>query len=188
MPQDLLDAAGLQESDLLVTSVTLKPHELGSAQACAVDLTHVYSDGVIGTSIPDGIGGELGDTEAGALAFYLGRESSTYGDSGNRIGFVKFIDELDSENPEHGNYCSEDLQTITIVTDCAPSPYDESKLNNADNSFRFSVFKKSPVAMDLRTDRVAEFTFNIMRDGTITLLDANAADFVRDSNGYCIAN
>lgn len=178
VPDDLLEAAGLTASDLLAPTVTIRAHELETSKACAVDLVHTYSDGVLASADADG------------LAVLLGRETTVYtGDvsEGTREEWTgaRFVDELNASDPEEGYYFSDDLKTVTIVTECAASPSDVDRIDTSDNRISFRPVDQGG---SFPTWGVASVAFNVMKDGTVTLVSPEVDGFIRDANGTWIAD
>jgi hypothetical protein len=202
IPDDLLEAAGLERSDLLAPTVVIRAHKLDTAKACAVDLVHEYSDGVTGAEVtPEQkeaitLSGSYLDTSnvSDVLAERLGRTTSTLtGDvsEGTAVHWegAASINDLDATDPEEGYYFSDDLKTVTLVTECASSPSDVDRVNNGTNRITFRFWNEgSSSGSGLGTKELAYVAFNVMRDGTITLISPDVDGFEPDANGYWIAD
>ena len=195
VPDDLLEAAGLAASDLLAPTVTIRAHELETAQACAVDLAHTYSDGIVGLPLTaDQAAGAYNvdaANEADVLAFRLGRDTySKTGDFSEGTAVEKHgarsIDDLDPADPEDGAYFSADLKTVTLVTECAAAPSDVDRVDNRNNQITFNTYDETSGVYGGATE-LASVAFNVMKDGTVTLVSPEVDGFIRDANGTWIA-
>lgn len=196
VPDDLLEAAGLAASDLLAPTVTIRAHELETAQACAVDLVHTYSDGIVGLPLTADQAAGAYDVdaanEADVLAFRLGRDTySKTGDFSEGTAVEKngarSIDDLDPADPEDGAYFSADLKTVTLVTECAAAPSDVDRVDNRNNRITFNTYDEARASRGGATE-LAFVAFNVMKDGTVTLVSPEVDGFIRDANGTWIAD
>jgi hypothetical protein len=83
------------------------------------------------------------------------------------------IDDLDAADPERGRYVSEDSKTLTFVQACASDALDDGSADE----FKF------PIQSDGSIDTFASVVMNVMKNGTLTIIEADVADYERDSNG-----
>lgn len=87
------------------------------------------------------------------------------------------ISELDTSDPETGQYLSEDHKTVTTVRSCAKSPMDDENAT----SFVF------PTSDGDSTSKFATFDVTAMANGTVAVTNGEVEDYTRDSNGDWIA-
>ena len=89
------------------------------------------------------------------------------------------IDELDSADPEDGSYYSADLETLTMVWDCASDPLDASSYESAWFHVRTSDDEEHPFATAYMTST---------KNGDIYIFDAEVRNYETDTNGDWIAD
>lgn len=88
------------------------------------------------------------------------------------------ISELDTSDPETGQYLSENHKTVTTVRSCAKSPMDD------DNTLSFVL----PTSDGDSTAGFATFDVAAMANGTVAITNGEVEDYARDSNGDWIAD
>lgn len=82
--------------------------------------------------------------------------------------------ELPASPSGNGVYVSDDLQTATVIRDCAPQPYDDS----SDQELVFPLFA------DGKQDELATAYFTVMKGGDITVRDHKVRGYVLGSDGH----
>jgi len=202
IPEALIDAAGSDADGLLVGEVTANARELDSSKACAVDLVIDYrGDGLDALSRPSMTKEEYAAQGAAELESVLMREfgvetveeaESVAGGTAEVeeiVGNLEQapysakpawsaldaipIDDLDASDPEPGKYVSDDSKTLTFVQSCASDPLDDG----SSNLFSF------PIETDGTIDAFASVEMTVMKNGTLTIIEAIVDDYEMDSNG-----
>ena len=203
IPEALVVAAGSDADGLLVGEVTAKARELDSSKACAFDLTIDYrGDGLDTLSEPALTKAEYAAQGEADLEATLMRqfgvktveeaEASAPGGAAEVeeiVGNLEQapyaaapawwaleatpIDDLDAADPELGRYVSDDSKTLTFVQSCASDALDDG----SSDEFDF------PLESDGAIDTFASVEMNVMKSGTLTVIEAEVADYELDSNG-----
>jgi len=203
IPEALVDAAGSDADGLLVGEVTAKARKLDSSKSCAVDLAIDYrGDGLDTLSRPSMTKEEYaaeGEAELeSVLMRQFGVETVEEAEATAPGGAAEVeeivgnleqapysakpawwmldatpIDDLDASDPETGTYVSDDSKTLTFVQSCASDPLDDG----SSNQFDF------PIDTDGTIDAFATVEMTVMKDGTLTIVEASVADYELDSNG-----
>lgn len=165
IPSDLREviAAEYEGGEFLMDSVAITGLDLGSAEYCAVELKPKYTEGAI-SAITEDRTGDYGDEFYIALSLGLSEH-----------GYP--AEELDENDPGPGAYVSKDLQTITVVQDCASEQWDSDNVG----AFDFRTYT------DGGESHVAEVEFTVMADGKVAAI-GEVAEYERDSNGEWIKN
>lgn len=172
IPSDLREviAAEYEDEELLMDSVAITGLDLDSAEYCAVELKPKYTKGAVSAITakdaddPQDSAEKYGDEFKIALSLDL-----------SETGYS--TDELDKADPVTGAYVSKDLQSITVVQDCATEQWDS---DNA-GTFSFRTYD------DGGQSHVAEVEFTVMADGKVAAI-GEVAEYERDSNGEWIKN
>ena len=208
IPEALVDAAGSDADGLLVGEVTAKARELDSSKACAFDLTIDYrGDGLDTLSEPALTKAEYAAQGEADLEATLMRqfgvktveeaEASAPGGAAEVeeiVGNLEQapyaaapawwaleatpIDDLDAADPELGRYVSDDSKTLTFVQSCASDALDDG----SSDEFDF------PIESDGTIDTFASVELNVMKSGTLTVIEAEVSDYEMDSNGDWIVD
>ena len=208
IPEALLKAAGSDADGLLVGEVKAKARELDSAKACAFDLEIDYrGDGLDALNRPALTKEEYAAQGKADLEATLMRqfgvktveeaEASAAGGAAEVEEIVgnleqapyvampawapldaKPIDELDAADPELGRYVSDDSKTLTFVQSCASDALDDG----SSDEFDF------PIETDGTIDTFASVEMNVMKSGTLTVIEAEVSDYEMDSNGDWIVD
>lgn len=92
---------------------------------------------------------------------------------------AKPIKDLDSSDPKRGKYYSADLETLTMVWDCASDPLDASTYESAWFQVRTSDDEQNSFA-------VADITST--KNGDLYIFDAEVRNYETDVNGDWIAD
>jgi len=208
IPEALVDAAGSDADGLLIGEVKAKARELDTAKACAFDLEIEYlGDGLDTLSGPAMTEAEYNADAKAELETALMRqfgvetveeaEATAPGGAaeveeivGNleRGPYVATpawaplaatpIDDLDDADPTFGSYISDDSKTLTFVQSCASDALDDG----SSDEFNF------PVETDGAIDTFASVEMNVMKSGTLTVIEAEVSDYELDSNGDWIVD
>ena len=208
IPEALLKAAGSDADGLLVGEVKAKARELDSAKACAFDLEIDYrGDGLDALNRPAMTKEEYAAQGEADLEATLMRqfgvktveeaEASAAGGAAEVEEIVgnleqapyvakpawapldaKPIDDLDAADPELGRYVSDDSKTLTFVQSCASDALDDG----SSDEFDF------PIETDGTIDTFASVEMNVMKSGTLTVIEAEVSDYEMDSNGDWIVD
>ena len=208
IPEALLKAAGSDADGLLVGEVKAKARELDSAKACAFDLEIDYrGDGLDALNRPAMTKEEYAAQGEADLEATLMRqfgvktveeaEANAAGGAAEVEEIVgnleqapyvakpawapldaKPIDELDAADPELGRYVSDDSKTLTFVQSCASDALDDG----SSDEFDF------PIETDGTIDTFASVEMNVMKSGTLTVIEAEVSDYEMDSNGDWIVD
>lgn len=202
IPEALVEAAGSDADGLLLGEVTANARKLDSSKSCAVDLVIDYrGDGLDTLSQPSMTKEEYAAQGEAELKYVLMREfgvetvEEAESVAGGGAGVEEIvgnleqapysakpawsaldaipIDDLDASDPELGKYVSDDSKTLTFVQSCASDPFDDG----SSNEFSF------PVETDGTIDSFATVEMTVMKDGTLTVIEASVADYEMDSNG-----
>ena len=203
IPEALLEAAGSDADGLLVGEVKAKARELDSAKACAFDLVIDYrGDGLDALNRPAMTKDEYAAQGEADLEATLMREfgvktveeaeASAAGGAAEVEEIVgnleqapyvampawapldaKPIDDLDAADPELGRYVSDDSKTLTFVQSCASDALDDG----SSDEFDF------PIESDGTIETFASVEMNVMKSGTLTVIEAEVSDYELDSNG-----
>ncbi|WP_146073401.1 hypothetical protein [Cryobacterium sp. N22] len=203
IPKALLEAAGSDADGLLVGEVKAKARELDSSKACAFDLEIEYrGDGLDALNRPALTKKEYSAQGEADLEATLMRqfgvktveeaEASAPGGAAEVEEIVgnleqapyvampawapldaKPIDDLDAADPELGRYVSDDAKTLTFVQSCASDALDDG----SSDEFDF------PIESDGTIDTFASVEMNVMKSGTLTVIEAEVSDYELDSNG-----
>ena len=203
IPEALLEAAGSDADGLLVGEVQAKARELDSSKSCAVDLVIDYrGDGLDALAEPSMTKEEYaaeGEAELeSVLMRQFGVETVEEAEATAPGGAAEVeeivgnleqepysakpawwmldatpIDDLDASDPETGKYVSDDSKTLTFVQSCASDPLDDG----SSNQFDF------PIETDGSIEAFATVEMTVMKDGTLTIVEASVADYELDSNG-----
>jgi hypothetical protein len=203
IPKALVEAAGSDADGLLVGEVKAKARKLDSSQSCAFDLVIDYrGDGLDALDKPSMTKDEYeaqveADVEA-ALMRQFGVETVEEAEATAPGGAAEVeeivgnleqapysatpawaaldatpIDDLDADDPERGRYVSDDSKTLTFVQACASDALDDG----SSDVFNF------PIESDGSIDTFASVVMNVMKNGTLTVIEADVTDYERDSNG-----
>jgi len=208
IPEALLKAAGSDADGLLVGEVKAKARELDSAKACAFDLEIDYrGDGLDALNRPALTKEEYAAQGEADLEATLMRqfgvktveeaEANAAGGAAEVEEIVgnleqapyvakpawapldaKPIDDLDAADPELGRYVSDDSKTLTFVQSCASDALDDG----SSDEFDF------PIETDGTIDTFASVEMNVMKSGTLTVIEAEVSDYEMDSNGDWIVD
>ena len=208
IPEALLEAAGSDADGLLVGEVKAKARELDSAKACAFDLEIDYrGDGLDALNRPAMTKEEYAAQGEADLEATLMRqfgvktveeaEANAAGGAAEVEEIVgnleqapyvakpawapldaKPIDDLDAADPELGRYVSDDSKTLTFVQSCASDALDDG----SSDEFDF------PIETDGTIDTFASVEMNVMKSGTLTVIEAEVSDYEMDSNGDWIVD
>jgi hypothetical protein len=201
IPDSLVKAAGSDAEGLLVGQVTANALELASSKFCAVDLEVDYrGDGLDVLAKPSMTEQEYDEMVKSELEYLLDRKfgvstveeakaenPAEYVDEMmDYVGSGKYeatpawgllnatpVADLDLSDPQSGRYISDDLRTLTFVQHCATSPNDDE----TSDEFGF------PVQADGEIGTFASVEINVMKNGTLGLIEAGVSDYERDSNG-----
>jgi hypothetical protein len=208
IPKALVDAAGSDADGLLIGEVKATARELDSAKACAFDLEIGYQgDGLdrlsqpamtkaeydvqgerhLETTLMGHFGVETveeaeGIAPGGAAEVeevVANMERAPYSDKPTWTPLAATpISDLDDADPVLGSYISDDYKTLTFVQSCASDPLDDA--SSVDFSF--------PVEYDGGLNSFASVEMNVMKSGTLTVIEAEISDYELDSNGDWIAD
>ncbi|WP_392452452.1 hypothetical protein [Corynebacterium dentalis] len=157
---------------------------LGCAVTGSVDLGHLSSSEQFGLPEPPQNCAVRIDLEWAPGADELIASSSS-SDDGPNYGFALDytyhhpLSELSPDGEGPGNFfIADDYSHAVRVNDCAASPMDDDNPSGLD----FKFLRDGDM-----TDG-AEIDFTVMEDGSITIVDSDVKDFVRDSNGDWVAD
>ena len=89
------------------------------------------------------------------------------------LGSSYSMDDFDEADLEKGSYFSEDLESVTVVSDCARSSTDEDSLI----PFRF------PARTEDGHRTFASVDLTVMRNGDVSVADSEVDGYVVDANG-----
>ncbi|SFN51017.1 hypothetical protein [Mycetocola miduiensis] len=201
IPEALIKAAGSDADGLLVGQLTAKARELDSSKFCAVSLAIDYrGDGLDALDEPSMTEKEHSEHAKSELEFQLRREFgvSTVEEAkaqnpaewvdeivaGADIGEYEAkhdwaplnaspVADLDTSDPQSGEYISDDSKTVTFVQQCATSPNDDETTD----AIGF------PVQTGGKIKTFASIEINVMKNGTLGIMEAEVTDYARDSNG-----
>jgi hypothetical protein len=203
IPAALIEAAGSDADGLLVGEVKAKARKLDSSKACAVDLAIDYrGDGLDTLTQPSMTKEEYAAQGKDELESVLMREfgvetveeaeaaapggAAEVGEIVENLQQAPYsakpawstleatpIDDLDASDPELGRYISDDFKTLTFVQSCASDPLDDG----SSDQFAF------PIESDGGIDLFAAVEMTVMKSGTLTIVEADVADYELDSNG-----
>jgi len=81
--------------------------------------------------------------------------------------------DLDPADPDSDTYISDDATVLTLVSDCAESPMDDSSTSRVE----------FPVIRENMNSNFATVELSVMKSGTLTITEAEVRDYTRDSNG-----
>lgn len=193
-PDGLTQALESDGVTVPVKSVTLRSQEVKSTSLCAVEGHVEFNDGGEAiatapipptTNIDDKTGEvipENGDrasmTPANWAARYYGVMMLPKGATNTPYGSeILPMSQFDSDNPEEGVYMDSPDSFVEVLP-CAKSADDNG--SGVKESFGFQkVDNKS----NLGSSDFAHVVFDVMRDGTITIPDADVHGYNRDSGG-----
>ncbi|MFB8765855.1 hypothetical protein [Nocardiopsis alba] len=83
------------------------------------------------------------------------------------------MEDFDEADLEEGSYFSDDLETVTVVSDCAKSSTDEDSLI----PFHF------PIETEDGVETFASVYLTVMRNGDVSVADSEVDGYVVDANG-----
>jgi hypothetical protein len=203
IPEALVEAMGSDADGLLVGEVKATARELESSKYCAVDLAIEYrGDGLDALDQPVMTKEQYeaqGEAELKArLMREFGVETVEEAEASAPGGAAEVeeivgnleqgpytakpawapltaapADDLDDADPELGWYLSDDSETLTFVQTCASDALDD------DSSDEFAF----PIESDGTITTFASVELNVMKSGTLTVIEAEVSDYERDSNG-----
>jgi hypothetical protein len=203
IPDALVDAIGSDADGLLVGDVRATARELESSKYCAIDLAIEYlGDGLDALEKPAMTEAEYtaqGEAELEAtLMRQFGVETVEEAEATAQGGAAEVeeivgnleqapyvakpawaplaatpVDELDDADPELGTYVSDDSKTLTYVQACASDALDDG----SSDEFTF------PIQTDSGISPFASVELNVMKGGTLTVIEEEVTDYERDSNG-----
>lgn len=91
---------------------------------------------------------------------------------------IRDLDDLDPSDPVTGTYVSDDFRTVTSVQTCAESGTDDSTAKE----FNFPYIGASS-----EREAFADFSFTVMKDGSLTIVESWIAAYKLDANGSWLA-